>query len=342
LKDEKAFNYDPDTIIDVREGLNFYDILGRMYLNELETIYRKGFYKKYVRKEEDIRYLRGKIILREQIKNNISKKSSFYCSYEDLTYDNAENQIILKAVTLLVPLIRFNERIKRDLIMYRLIMSEVVSLQNITPEDCERIQYNRLNEHYGAILAFSKLILRHHFIRSVQKGSAFGFNFIVNMNRVYEDFITTLLEELTSEDRAFEDYVIEKQARFDSLVKEKEIITRPDVILRRRDTNRYPLIIDAKYKARESNADYYQVIAYALALPGSETCCLIYPDEPDIKVPPILTLNTKPFERDGREVKIHTIKIDLRLDEELWFEDYIKKIKTEMRTKITNCLSDVN
>lgn len=138
LRDESAFKYDPDTIIAVKEGLSFYDILGRLYLNELEAIYKKGFFKKYVRREEDQRYLKGKLILKEQLKNSMNKKVSFYCAYADLTHDNLENQIILKALTLLIPMIRFNERIKRDLVMYRLIMGEFVSLVSRTPEDCEK------------------------------------------------------------------------------------------------------------------------------------------------------------------------------------------------------------
>lgn len=342
LRDESAFKYDPDTIIAVKEGLSFYDILGRLYLNELEAIYKKGFFKKYVRKEEDKRYLRGKLILKEQLKNSMNKKVGFYCAYADLTYDNLENQIILKAITLLIPMIRFNERIKKDLIMYRLIMNELVSLVNRTPEDCERVQFNRLNEHYETIISFSKLILRHHFIRSIRKGQAFGFNFVVNMNRVYEDFIAEILEEIVCEDKAFNDYVIEKQKKFNSLVKERAIVTKPDVLLRKRDTNTYPLIIDAKYKTRESNADYYQVIAYALALPGVERCCLIYPDDPDIEAPPVLTLNTKPLKQDGREVTIHTLKIDLHLDEDLPYADYIKAIKTDMLENLRRCIGDQN
>ena len=117
-----------------------------------------------------------------------------------------------------------------------------------------------------------------------------------------------------------------------------QVLSKPDVLLRKRDTNTYPLIIDAKYKTRESNADYYQVIAYGLALPGVERCCLIYPDDPDIEAPPVLTLNTKPLKQDGREVTIHTLKIDLHLDEDLPYADYIKAIKTDMLENLRRCI----
>jgi 5-methylcytosine-specific restriction endonuclease McrBC regulatory subunit McrC len=51
LKDEGCFRYDPDKVIDLKEGQSFFDILGKMFLNELEKISRVGFYKKYVKKE---------------------------------------------------------------------------------------------------------------------------------------------------------------------------------------------------------------------------------------------------------------------------------------------------
>ena len=42
LKDEQSFLYDPEVVIDIKEGANFFDILGRLFLNELEEIFKKG------------------------------------------------------------------------------------------------------------------------------------------------------------------------------------------------------------------------------------------------------------------------------------------------------------
>ena len=40
LRDEEMFCYDPDIPIEIKEGANFFDILGRMFLNELEEIFQ--------------------------------------------------------------------------------------------------------------------------------------------------------------------------------------------------------------------------------------------------------------------------------------------------------------
>ena len=78
-----------------------------------------------------------------------------YCSYENLTYNNLENQIILRAATLLIPLIRFSEKIKRDLIRYSYLLREDVGLVNVAPEDCDKVHYSRLNDYYETIIQFS-------------------------------------------------------------------------------------------------------------------------------------------------------------------------------------------
>ncbi len=211
--------------------------------------------------------------------------------------------------------------------------------RNVLPEECNRVQYSKLNEYYAPIIQFSRAVLQYHFIRSVHKGASKGFNFIVNMNRVFEDFITEIVKELVNEDPAFTDYVVEKQKRFDSLVKEKErkIVTKPDIILRRRNTFEYPLLIDAKYKRQENNADYYQVIAYALAIKTVKTCFLIYPTTEKISHT-FFTIDTESFGLERPAIKIYIIKVDLFLDESLEFKEYIGKIKEEVKNQLINCL----
>jgi len=276
------------------------------------------------------------LLIKEQLYNDISKKAKFYCSYEELTYDNLENQIILKATTLLIPLVRFNEKIRRDLIYYSYLLREKVSLVNVTPEDCHKVQFNRLNDYYEPIIQFSKIILQNYFIRSTYKGKSRGFNFIVNMNKVYEDFIATMVEEIVEEEKEFENYIVERHPRFDRLVLERKIIGRPDVILRQKDTiDDCPLIIDAKYKRGEQNADYYQVISYSLAIPTVKSSCLIYPESEQIETE--LTLVKDPTNPNSPVVKLYAMRINI--DRDLEFSDYINDIKKDLKSKLSACLA---
>ncbi len=351
LRNEESFLYDAKKPIEIKEGGNFFDILGRMFLNELKDIFEKGFYKSYVRKEENIAFVKGKLVIKGQLQNDIKKRSKFFCSYEDLTYDNLENRIVLKAATLLIPLIKFNEEIKRELLRYSLMLREEVSLAGIMPDDCDKVQFSRLNENYETIIQISRAVLQNYFIRSTHHGESIGFNFIVNMNKVFEDFITAVLEELVEEKKIFGDYELEKQAAFDTLVKEREIVTKPDVILKKWDESiksyNYPVIIDAKYKTAPANTDYYQVIAYSLALSSAKQCFLILPaPKQDYEQENMggmtkeLTLITNPARPGEREVKLYALTVDLMLDEELSFYEYISAVKKELEFKFSEVLAE--
>lgn len=338
LKDESCFHYDSDRIIEIKEGANFFDILGKMFLNELQVISKRGFYKSYLVKEENLKFFKGKLIINENIKNAISKNTHFYCSYRDLTFNNLENQILLRTITLLIPLIRFNEKTKKELLRYENLLKDTISLVNLVPEDCNKIQYSRLNEYYNTIIQFSKVILQNYFIRSSLKGESRGFNFIVNMNKVYEDFISTIIEEIVVEEEELKEFIVERQEIFNNLVKERKIITRPDIILRKKGPkDDYPIIIDTKYKMDRSNADYYQVIAYALAIPTAKACFLIYP-ESEKNLEDILTIDTFDLENKRPEIKIYSINIDIDINENVVFGEYIRKIKKILKEKLVRFL----
>lgn len=327
LKSEENFVYDPLKVIEIKEGGSFFDIIGRLFFNELDKIVQQGILKEYIKREENINYLKGKLLINEQIKQNLLVKPKFYCRFHDLTCDNIENQIILRATNLLIPMIKYNENLKYDLLRLEKVLKEQVSFNpGLSKRDCELITYNRLNQHYKSIIDFSKLIFEEHFIRSVHRGKSKGFNFIVNMWQVYEDFITEMIEEVVSEYSNFSDYTLVTQLPFDSLVKEKKIITKPDVILKNRITGEYPLIIDAKYKKEEANADFYQMIAYSLAIPTSKKCCLVYP-ESKTNTKNKYTVVRNMMKEDSDTVELHTWPISLFGKEKEEFKPFIKRIK---------------
>ncbi len=328
LKSEDNFVFDPLKVIEIEEGANFFDILGRLFLNELEVIVNQGILKTYIRREEDLRYLKGKLLFNQQISHNLLLKPKFCCKYYDLTYDNLENQIVLRATSLLIGMIRFNEKLRFSLLKLEKDLKEEVSLNFcISQKDCDFVSYNRLNQHYKPIIDFSKLIFEESFIRSVDKGKSKGFNFIVNMWQVYEDFVTEMIKEVINEDSDFsETYLVVSQLPFNTLVKEKKIITRPDVIIKNKKTGKYPLIIDAKYKRHESNADFYQLIAYSLAIPESQACCLIYPESEKNDRGEYTVVKNVLIEKP-ETVMLYTRTVSLFAEENEDFKSFIKRVK---------------
>lgn len=344
LKDDQGILFDDEKIIDMESGSSFFDVIGRLFLNELDRILRRGFCKRYVKKEERGAFIKGRLLIDKQIRQNVKKDTKLFCRYDDLTYDNLENQVILRATSLLVPMIRFSDPIRRELLRYSNLMREEVSLKNIGPDDCEKVSLTRINDYYAVALRLAKAVLRRYFIRTTHLGISSGFNFLVNMNKVYEDFMAEMLSGLLRESPSFDSYSIETQKTFDSLVKEKGILTRPDIIMRdRARTNCYPIIIDTKYKRQEHNADFYQIIAYALAIPTSRAAILLYPKEAtdNLFEPTVYTIAASQFNNQRDDIKLYVFRIDLLQEKYERLEDFQNAVKSQLKKQLLTALEAV-
>lgn len=332
ITSENCILFDPDKIIDLEEGNNFFEVIGRLFANELNHIIQTGILKKYVSKEENLNFLRGKLNIREQFTNNIRSKPKFHCTYQDLTFDNRENRIVFNALIDLISLININLDLKEELISYEYFLRNYVSQEHISPSECDLVSYNRLNDKYRTVISLSKIILEEKYIRSTEKGYSKGFNFIVNMNKVFEDFITEMIRQIINENEEFTKYTVNPQLKFRTLDKQGKLRIIPDIVIEDEPSN-FPLVIDTKYKKEDVNNDYYQIISYALAIPTTKSVVLIYPID-------FLTERELNVGRDLRNIQDSKIidilvrGIDLHIDEEIEYEDYIISIKDQLINKV--------
>jgi len=97
------------------QGSFFLDMIASIFKSELDKIIQQGLLKKYVSEEENQNFLKGKLLIDKQIKHNFINKHKFYCKYDELTYDNLENQTILYTLTLLINLVS-NNLLKQELV----------------------------------------------------------------------------------------------------------------------------------------------------------------------------------------------------------------------------------
>ncbi len=273
LEDFESFNYDHKRLIELEEGKLFFDVVARMLISEFENVFKKGLLKKYVNRRENLKYFKGRMIIKEQIKKNIFNKSKFFCEYNDLTYNNTENKSILYAINLLLNCVH-NKDLKFKLKNIQNQLSEEIEFKIIQPSELENLSYNIINNYYEKILKLSYHIIKSSYAQGTASNKGLGFNFLVDMNKVYESFITKILKEIIIEDYPHLELV--SQVNLKSLVKEgKKFTTKPDIIIKK--NNEIKLIIDVKYKVNKiPNGDFYQVLCYLLAIPSAEKAVLLY------------------------------------------------------------------
>jgi 5-methylcytosine-specific restriction enzyme subunit McrC len=279
LNDINSFKYDPHKLIELEQGKLFFDIIAKIMIEHFEQIRKKGLLKKYVVKEENVKFSKGKLLIKEQIKRNLFNKSRFYCRYDDLTFNNLENQSILYSINLLTHFVK-NSKLKTKLKRIENILSDEISLVKINPEQLRNLRYNRLNSYYESILKLSYHVIRKIYAQNVSSNKGIGFNFIVDMNQVYESFLTEMLTEIIDENYNNQYVLISQEKNKNLVIKGKQFTLKPDVLIKYKykDTNRIKAIIDIKYKLKKDvpNSDFYQMLGYALAYPDAEKKILLY------------------------------------------------------------------
>ena len=182
------------------------------------------------------------------------------CRFDEYTPDIIENRY-LKAATRLalrVPGVAPEDRQR--------LLREVISLEDaadvpVLPDELDRIAFTRLNAHYQPALRLARLLLANLTLAD-RRGHHGASSFLVDMNRLFEDFATSRLR------RALRGR-LEVVSQFNTCLDTgSQVEIRPDLLFRRQGHDVF--VADIKYKvtedARTLTSDYYQLLAYTTAL----------------------------------------------------------------------------
>ena len=337
---KKFFYYDFNQKVDVEEGKVFFEIIAHLFIVELKKILKKGLYKEYVRKHENLRFLKGKLDISSQIKKNFINPR-FSCKYYDLTVDNFTNQSIFYAAVKLTKFIHTTDdhllRLKKELIKYINLIKDEISLRDIIiPSDLISLSISRKNEYYKDILDFTKIIITESFFESIKERRARCCNFLLDMNVVFERIIFGLLNKILKDD-GFE---VKDQSHYPVRelidLRNTSLQIIPDItILKNRKEY---AVIDAKYKSTLGNSEYYQIIIYSLALKLKENelkrAILInfedFSDKTNIKDRGLIKIGKLKNQISNIDDDIQIFQISMYLGSE--DKGYLPKIEDELRT----------
>lgn len=229
------------------------------YARTLETTLARGLLRSYRHTEERLVALRGRIDMAGQFRQ-AGIQVPVACRFDEYTSDIAENRY-LKAATRLalrVPGVAPEDRQR--------LLREVVSLEDVAdvhvqPDELDRISFTRLNAHYQPALRLARLLLANLTLAD-RRGSHAASSFLVDMNQLFEDFVTQRLR------RALRGRLLVIDQFLSRLDTGNQVSIRPDLVFRRQGGE--VLVADIKYKltgdAQARTADYYQLLAYTTAL----------------------------------------------------------------------------
>lgn len=234
------------------EIFNYYIYL---FARAVKEIIRKGIHKSYLDNIENTIYLKGRLLIEQNIRKKIIDKTKNICKFDKYTEDILENQI-LKFITKKLIRIVDDREIKNTLRYNLLYLKDIDWSIDITNKNFEKIIYTRLNKDYEYPLNLAKFFVNNIFIKDIL-GSKRVSSFLVDMNKLFENFTFLALKE------KFEgsDYeVLYQKSTF--LDDGRKIKIFPDILIKKK--GKPSLVIDVKYKIDKEyiNSDIYQLLAY--------------------------------------------------------------------------------
>ena len=236
-----------------------------------------GLLHGYRTEEEALHTVRGRIRVADQIRHRFGIPVPVEVRYDDFTDDVLPNQLVKAAAVRLGGMRIRSLQSRRDLGRISATLDNV-SLVEFPAERIPEVKFDRLNEHYREVVTLARLILRHASIETT-RGGVHASGFLMDMNKIFEEFVThALREELQLTEHTFP---AEREVWLDE---KEDIRMLPD--LSWWDDSGCTFVGDVKYKTLQGkpvrHADLYQLLAYttALDLPGG---VLIYAEggQPD-------------------------------------------------------------
>ena len=79
---------------ELTKGEHYYDIVVRFLFSELEKLLRMGLYTGYKNYDNNVMFVRGKILLKEHLTQNWNRSNKIFCSFSEISSDILENRII--------------------------------------------------------------------------------------------------------------------------------------------------------------------------------------------------------------------------------------------------------
>ena len=256
------------------------EVFVRQFLANLNALVRGGLARRYIPLEENLPYLRGRLLFREQINENLTNQARFYVAHGELSVNRPANRLIHSALAKLKPLVRNSEN-RRLLRLLRQLMEVADVPQAANPNaDWQRHQVDRSMPHYGPVMQWVGLFLFGHGL-ATYSGRHRNLSLLFPMEEVFEDFVTHSFRRHQS------DYRVTAQSPQKPLAKIQDrgaFMMKPDISLWK--GTHVAFILDAKWKAIDALSedpkhginqdDLYQLYAYAKGN-GCDAVALVYP-----------------------------------------------------------------
>ena len=268
----------PESSIQSLRRFPMLEIFVRLFLENLHALARRGLARRYRRVAENLPYLRGRLLFREQMRLNIADAARFYVAHDEFSVNRPANRLISSTLHKLASRVQSSEN-RQSLQQLAATFADVPGARN-PHADWQKHHVDRSMAHYNPVMQWVGLFLFGRGLATFV-GRHVNLSLLFPMEEVFEDFVTHSFRRYQNS------YGVIPQGprkHLASIAGEKVFFTKPDISLTGPDGVRF--ILDAKWKRVNmdsgdlkhgvSQSDIYQLYAYG-KLHNCRTVALVYP-----------------------------------------------------------------
>ena len=278
----KTLAYFPHTTVSSSKNrLYFIDLLAADFINSLHIAIKSGLPLGYVKEKQESTFLRGRLDIRQETKNILSKPHLIACITESLTEDIPLSRVLKWACRFL------SYRVKNPLLRYRLneFLEYFSDVSEILPPlgIIERLGILGTQIKYQRPFQVAQLLIQQSGHNFDAKTSLHTSGVVFDSSTVFEEFISGCLSKITKRNQSWK----HKTQQYLSLAKnyKNPIYIKPDDVLY--VDGKRKLVLDSKYKkdtlkdspdAEPQPSDIYQLVCSCQAA-STNFGVLVYPSD---------------------------------------------------------------
>lgn len=244
------------------------EIFVNAYLSELKTLLNRQLRRDYHQCEENNTFIKGKLLISENIKKNLYRKTQFFCSF-DMFSENIPPNRLIKSTLLHLFNVSKSSSNKKQILKF-LNLFEGVHFSRFIDEDLNFCKSRkRMLKNYFNLISWSETYLKNKSFTNFHGGSI-NQAILFPMEKLFENYIAYLISKYCGshlvkvQDKKYS-LINQKINSSDKEYKLEQFSLRPDIVI-----NTDLIIIDTKWKVLDQNtkkfgiqeSDIYQMHAY--------------------------------------------------------------------------------
>lgn len=148
------------------------DVFILHFCEELDTQLTQGLPQEYIEIEDNLKVLKGRLLVEPQIKHNLVQKERLYCRYDEFDKDILINQVIKFTLRMLFRLVHSQQI--RKIVNELLMQFDEISDVTITVEKIKSLTFDRTNNRYQSVVDQCRMFMEGFPDVTAGRGKAFS------------------------------------------------------------------------------------------------------------------------------------------------------------------------